>query len=519
LNFEFVSNFEFRASDLKILARYKMKELKHTVSTILLCIMLLVTCKQGAYVAIEGDTIQLSAAAVTIEPGGTTVITITGIRANGQPMPDNTMVRIAVDIGTLVDYNDETKEVQAALLSSGKAMVRYIAETDRAGGTATITASAGTAIVSPEALLINIRNIDVASILISADKTQLAVGENTVAITITAYTSDNEAVPGERVYFIASSGSFDPASPMQTDANGQIKTTLTMLQDTTITATYQEISTSLDVTVALNTPPVAAFTFAPAAPAAKQRVQFASASTDAEDGTNLSYKWEFGEADIAGQSNSENPYHTYNDAGAYAVKLTVTDSVGSTGSITQIVSVGGGANNPPVADFTFSPTTPTTDDHVQFNGSKSYDPDSDALTYNWNFGDPDAYPTDNIAQGESVSHQYQTPGTFIVTLDVSDPHGATSVISYEVTIAVLLAVFSYQQTSPAADKTIEFDAGNSLGDIVLYHWDFGDGQIQRGTEPTITHVYPSASTYNVFLTVTDSSSNTNRSRLEVVVYD
>ena len=65
---------------------------------------------------------------------------------------------------------------------------------------------------------------------------------------------------------------------------------------------------------------------------------FTDATTTKSGTTITSYLWEFG--DEAGTtSDKQNPTFTYTEAGAYAVKLTVTDSYGLTASITKSVTV------------------------------------------------------------------------------------------------------------------------------------------------------------------------------------
>ncbi|WP_162830276.1 S8 family serine peptidase [Amycolatopsis palatopharyngis] len=84
--------------------------------------------------------------------------------------------------------------------------------------------------------------------------------------------------------------------------------------------------------------------------------------------------------------------------------------------------VGGGdedaaENNPPIATADISPDEPRAKQPVMFDGSDSTDPDGDALTYRWDFGDG------NQANGVTVQHVYAKPGRYVVTLTVRDGNG------------------------------------------------------------------------------------------------
>ena len=57
---------------------------------------------------------------------------------------------------------------------------------------------------------------------------------------------------------------------------------------------------------------------------------------------------------------------------------------------------------------------------VNFDGSASSDPDGSSLTYDWNFGDGTAH-----ASAVKPAHTFTKPGTFTVTLKVTDPQGAS----------------------------------------------------------------------------------------------
>ena len=60
-------------------------------------------------------------------------------------------------------------------------------------------------------------------------------------------------------------------------------------------------------------------------------------------------------------------------------------------------------------------------DSITFSAVGSSDPDADALTFTWDFGDG------NLGDGLTTSHSYSQPGDYMVTLTVSDGNYDTSV--------------------------------------------------------------------------------------------
>lgn len=85
-------------------------------------------------------------------------------------------------------------------------------------------------------------------------------------------------------------------------------------------------------------------------------------------------------------------------------------------------------NEPPTADFVFSPTGPLVDAAVYFNGEKSSDPDGRIVSYRWDFGDS------KMGSGRRVSHIYATAATYTVVLCVTDNRGARVCTSQTVTV-------------------------------------------------------------------------------------
>ena len=180
----------------------------------------------------------------------------------------------------------------------------------------------------------------------------------------------------------------------------------------------------------INQPPVAQFTFAPAAPRVGDWVYFdASASYD-PDGTIANYQWDF-QNDGVFDATGKIAFFRYTAPGTYTVRLVVTDDKGATASATKSMVVSPlVVNQPPVAQFTFSPATPQVGQTVMFNGTASYDPDGSIVAYQWDLNG-DGAPDQN---GPVVAWIYTAPGAYTVTLTVTDNLGATATASQTVVV-------------------------------------------------------------------------------------
>jgi len=115
-------------------------------------------------------------------------------------------------------------------------------------------------------------------------------------------------------------------------------------------------------------------------------------------------------------------------AGIVARQNPKAGSVGTTETVVTIVVSDGGSNDvPPVADFSFGPAEPTVGQPVAFDASPSSD-DGEIVSYYWEFGDGQA------AEGTSVTHAFPQPGTFEITLWVTDDTEQTSSVTKEIVV-------------------------------------------------------------------------------------
>ncbi|MCP3943434.1 MAG: PKD domain-containing protein [Desulfobacteraceae bacterium] len=77
----------------------------------------------------------------------------------------------------------------------------------------------------------------------------------------------------------------------------------------------------------------------------------------------------------------------------------------------------------PVADFLLSPANGYSPLSVSFDGSQSKDFDGSVTQYQWDFGDG------QTGSGKTINHSYNSPGTYSVTLLVTDNDGNTHQIT------------------------------------------------------------------------------------------
>jgi PKD repeat protein len=161
----------------------------------------------------------------------------------------------------------------------------------------------------------------------------------------------------------------------------------------------------------------------------------------------------------------------------------------------------------PQALFTVTHTEDVIPFTVSFNGTLSYTPDGEIVSYLWTFGDGGS------ETGPLVEHTYREDGKYEAQLLVIDERGVSS--STLMTIQALnplpTASFSYSPRSSmdgdiivGASEDITFDAADSTddGEITAYSWNFGDGEYAEG--PLVVHSYLYPGTYNAVLTVTDN---------------
>jgi parallel beta-helix repeat protein len=156
-----------------------------------------------------------------------------------------------------------------------------------------------------------------------------------------------------------------------------------------------------------------------------ESLQLDASKCNDPDGTVVFYRWNFG--DGSSQILEENPTHIYRNSGIYTVTLTIIDNDNAVDVDITTVEISPTTNQKPTANIVI-PSDGYSNSEIYFSSSGTSDPDGDVLTYHWSFGD------DTTSTEQNPIHVYQSEGTYLVTLEVSDSqysNTASSLIKIE----------------------------------------------------------------------------------------
>ena len=175
---------------------------------------------------------------------------------------------------------------------------------------------------------------------------------------------------------------------------------------------------------------------------------------------------------------------------------------------------------PEIANFGSDDTPVTEGNEVGFNLEvNSTNPDS--LNYQWDFGDDEG-----TSAQSSPAYVYDSPGTYTVTVTVTDSAGQSDNATTEIvveeapneppTIEQIISPDSAEVGDDLTFTAIAFDDSDSNNQL-QYTWDFDDGSTSAGI--STTQSYDSAGTYDVSVTVTDSNGESTQQSKTVQVTD
>jgi PKD repeat protein len=217
--------------------------------------------------------------------------------------------------------------------------------------------------------------------------------------------------------------------------------------------------------------PVADLTFTPEEVFEGTVVNLSAAGSYDPDGNITSYFFDFGDGTDSGWVAEPLVSHVYNENGTYNVSLKVLDDDMCSANTSLVINVSRRLV-PPMADFEVTPENGTVDTTFRFT-SNSMDPDGEILSLLWDLGDG------SNATGVVVNHTYLAPGTYNVSLTVTDQDGLEAALSKDV--IVLPRPNTPPQIddfTPLTDMTIlkgeslsfSVNASDVDGDVLEYYW-------------------------------------------------
>ena len=221
--------------------------------------------------------------------------------------------------------------------------------------------------------------------------------------------------------------------------------------------------------------------------------QFTDNTTNVS-GTIVSRAWDFGDGSPV--NTSQNPPHTYANAGTYTVKLIENNSVGCADTLSKSIQV----YYNPVTGFTHNDVC--LGDSMHFINTSSVDPSTSIASYLWVFGD--GGPTSTL---KNPAHYYSTKGTYTVTLVSTTADGCSSAAIVTVkTFDTPTSIFTFSNTC-LSNSALFTNASTppTMGTLANWSWDFGDGSPLIISVSSPQHLFSLPGKYQVTL-ITHSSN-------------
>jgi gliding motility-associated-like protein len=134
----------------------------------------------------------------------------------------------------------------------------------------------------------------------------------------------------------------------------------------------------------------------------------------------------------------------------------------------------------------------------------------------WDFGDGQTSALQN------PTHTYLATGDYTVALTITDANGCTTISTPKTIHIAKLPVAGFNVSTPNCEgqnMTFTDNSSSIDGTIVKWAWDYGDGKTDNFTNgvPVINHIYTTAGTYNVVLTVTTDKGCSHTITTAIVV--
>lgn len=143
-------------------------------------------------------------------------------------------------------------------------------------------------------------------------------------------------------------------------------------------------------------------------------------------------------------------------------------------------------------------------DSIRFADSSTVSPAPSIINqWSWNFGDIFS-GTNNTSTLQNPSHFYSSPGTYQIKLTTTTNYGCTNSTQLLDTIGEPpVAEISWDNVCLGQITQFSDSLSESNNDIILWEWDFGDGDTSGASDPQ--HLFNTLASYPVQLKITTKS--------------
>ncbi len=226
---------------------------------------------------------------------------------------------------------------------------------------------------------------------------------------------------------------------------------------------------------------------------------------DQSTGNPTAWVWDFGNG---ATSSKQNPSTTYFANGTYTVKLTASNA-GSSNTVTKTAYIT--VYLEPLPNFTVNRRSGCTPTKIQFNDASSSPAGTQIVGWKWDFGDGGS------SSQENPQYIYKTPGSYTVTLTITNDKGCKKIITKPNLIDATQGVApDFYFSDPAvcsAPATVKFTNTTTGPGTLSYSWNFGNGSISSAINPST--VYNKNGKYNVTLIATSNQGCMDSVKREV----
>jgi len=356
-------------------------------------------------VDIGGNTAPTAAfTASTLTPLSGAPVTFTSTSSD----PDGSIEAVAWDLDGDGNFDDSTKtSVTTQFPSPGLRIVR-LQVTDNDGAKSVTQKN------------VTVGNRAPTAVILSQPASPRAL--DLIDLTVTA--SDQDGTVVSHLWDLDNDGAFDDASGITARHAFPTKGVYTVKVRVTDNSVPSASGTASIVLNVANRPPLASFTYTPAAPNPFEPVRLSSTSTDL-DGSISKIEWDTDNDGAFDDGTGLTALKTFQTAGNKPVGIRVIDNDGGEATWSQTIVVG---NRPPVASFDFRPAAPVADQLVTFF-STADDPDKNIASVEWDLDGDGGFE----ASGSTAGRQYPA-GSFNVSMRVTDTSGAFAIVTQTIVV-------------------------------------------------------------------------------------